>query len=395
KHKNSCYKGLGDANINKLIEIGLKKGKVNILDLPSNMAQKCGIVNLVIGKINQMVANYQQYSVMQKDVNNVKFLLAEQMHAVAQLLNDLGEELNQSITFDSAMHNKILNQLLANNIICSEVLIFNEKNKDINIIVIIKGENAYNPVIEKIIGKIVKFSVRVVEVEPTDLNDYYSVKLERACNRDIVFGISCVTKTGSVSSGDSHSLIRLSNNKYLLALCDGMGSGENARKMSALTIGLVENFYKAGFENQFVLDNINKLLSITNQENFSTLDLCIIDLTKEAIDFIKLGTPYGAIKREHVVEKVETGTLPLGVLKQVVPSISQFAVSNKDMVIMVTDGITDAFGEYEEFAEFVNAIVSTNPQVVAQTILDEAISRNGGSPKDDMTVLVARTFLKG
>ena len=310
------------------------------------------------------------------------------MGAVSHLLSDLGEELNQSITFDNAMHNKILNQMLANNIICSEVLIFSEKGKDFSVVVIVKGENAYNPAIEKIIGKIMRIDVKVVEVEPTDLSDYFSVKLERACKRDIVFGISCVTKAGSTSSGDSHTLIRLGNNKYLLALCDGMGSGENARKMSVLTMGLVENFYKAGFENQFILDNINKLLTITNQENFSTLDLCVIDLTKEMIDFIKLGATYGAIKRENCVEQVETGTLPLGVLKQVSPSISQFAVSNKDMVIMVTDGITDAFNDYETFAEFVNAIVSTNPQVVAQTILDEAIARNDGAPKDDMTVLV-------
>ena len=363
--------------------------------MPSNLAQKCSIVNLLIGKINQLVAENQRYNIMLKDVNDVKFLLAEQMGAVSQLLLDLGEDLDKNIAFDNTMHNKILNNLLSNNIVCSEVLIFAEKNEDVSVVVIVKGENAYNPAIETIISKIVKLPMIIVEVEPTDLSDYYSVKLARACKRDVVFGISNVTKTGSVSSGDSHSLIRLGNNKYLLALCDGMGSGENARKMSALTMGLVENFYKAGFEDEYIINNINKLLTINNQESFSTLDLCIIDLTKEIIDFIKLGATYGVIKREREVEKVETGTLPLGVLGQVKPSISHFAVSSKDMIIMVTDGITDAFENYEDFAEFVNAIVSTNPQVVAQTILDEAILRNGEVAKDDMTVLVARTFLKG
>lgn len=398
KHKNHCYKGLGvdgEASINKLIEIGLKKGKINILDLPSNMAQKCGIVNLLIGKINQLVANYEEYNYMLKDVNNVKFLLAEQMGAVSQLLINLGEELDQNIDFDNTLHNKILNNLLSNNIICSEVLIFSEKNKDMSVVVIVKGENAYNPDIEKIISKSINLTMSITEIEPTELNDYYSVKLVRSCSRDIVFGISNVTKTGSVSSGDSHSLIRLGNNKYLLALCDGMGSGENARKMSALTMGLVENFYKAGFEDEYIINNINKLLTINNQENFSTLDLCVIDLTKDIIDFIKLGATYGVIKRDNHVDKVETGTLPLGVLGEITPTISHFAVSNKDMIIMVTDGITDAFEEYENFAEFVNAIVSTNPQVVAQTILDEAILRNGNIAKDDMTVLVARSFIKG
>ena len=397
KHKNHCYKGLGlegVASVHKLLEVGLKKGKVNILDLPSNLAQKCSIVNLLIGKINQLVAQYQQYDDMVTEVNDVKFLLAEQMGAISGLLLDLGQDLDKNIAFDNTLHNKILNQLLSNNIICSEVLIFAEVKQDISVVVIVKGENAYNPIIEKVISKIVNLPMEVVEIEPTELSDYYSVKLLRSCERDIVFGISNVTKTGSASSGDSHSLIRLGNNKYLLALCDGMGSGENARKMSALTMGLVENFYKAGFEDEYIINNINKLLTISNQESFSTLDLCVIDLTKEIIDFIKLGATYGAIKRENRVDKVETGTLPLGVLGEVSPSISHFAVSNKDMIIMVTDGITDAFEDFEEFSEFVNAIVSTNPQVVAQTILDEAILRNGGSAKDDMTVLVARSFIK-
>jgi len=234
----------------------------------------------------------------------------------------------------------------------------------------------------------------ITEIEPTDISDYYSIRFCKSCKRDVVFGISNITKTGSVSSGDSHSLIRLGNNKYLLALCDGMGSGENARKMSALTMGLVENFYRAGFEDSFILNNVNKLLTVTNQESFSTLDLCVIDLDKEMMDFIKLGAPYGIIKHEQTVDKIETGTLPLGVLGEIKPSINHFAINGKDMVIMVTDGISDAFESYENFAEFVNNITSINPQVVAQIILDEAIKLNGGTAKDDMTVLVARTFLK-
>ena len=398
KHKVRCYKSLGlseIATIQKLIEMALTKGKITILDLPSSLAQRCGIVNLLIGKINQLVDNYNQTSKAVADINNVKFLLAEQMGAVSKLLQDLGQEMDRDITFDNSLHNKILNGLLSNNIICSEILIFAEKDSEISVVVIVKGENAYNPAIEKVVSKNFNCKMGVVEIEPTDLSDYYSVKLSKMCGRDVVFGISNITKAGSTSSGDSHTLIRLGNNKYLLALCDGMGSGENAQKMSALTIGLIENFYRAGFDDEFILTNINKLISINNHEAYSTLDLCVLDLSKEIISFIKLGATYGAIKRNNQVEKVETGSLPIGVVGQISPKINHFAVSSQDMIIMVTDGITDAFVEYEDFAEFVNAIVSSNPQVVAQTILDEAIARNGNVAKDDMTVLVARTFLRG
>ena len=36
--------------------------------------------------------------------------------------------------------------------------------------------------------------------------------------------------------------------KFLFAINDGMGSGEQAENASELSISLVENFYKAGFE---------------------------------------------------------------------------------------------------------------------------------------------------
>lgn len=396
-NKDYCYRGIGanaQAYILQLLDIALKKGKITLLDLPSQMTQKCGISNLVIGRINQSVIQYRQYESMLNDVNNVKFVLAEQMGAVSQLFVNLSEEMDKNISFEQEIERKILNRLLSNNIVCSEVLIYAEKNQDVSVVAIVKGENAYNPLIEKVISKEMNCCMSVVGVEPTDIKDYYAVSLNRSCKRDIVFGISSRIKSGSVSSGDSHTLIRLGNNKYLLALCDGMGSGENARQMSSLTIGLIENFYKAGFSDEFILNNINKLLNINNQENFSTLDLCVVDLTKEVINFIKIGATYGVIKRDREVEKVENGTLPLGVLKQVKPSISCFGISSKDMIVMVTDGITDAFDNYDEFAEFVNGIASTNPQVVSQTILDEAIRRDNMIVKDDMTVLVARTFLK-
>ena len=61
---------------------------------------------------------------------------------------------------------------------------------------------------------------------------------------------------------------------------------------------------------------------------------------------------------------------------------------------MATDGITDSFKTYEDFVEFVGGLATNNPQTIAEAILNEALHLNGMSAKDDMTVLVARTYLK-
>lgn len=395
--RQKCFRGLGTdekSTISKLIDLALKKGKISLLDIPSTLAMRCGMVNLLIGRINQVVNQYSQFVSMKKDVNNVKYLLAEQLGAVSQIMLDLGEELDKNISFDTHKESQLINELLAENILCSEIVIYNENNDNCSVNLTIKGENAYNPKIKEIISKKLHTKMRINKIIPIETNGFYSVNLTRDNNYDIIFGITSCTKEGSTISGDTHSLIRLGNNKFLLALCDGMGSGETANKTSSLTIGLIENFYKAGFNNDTIIGSVNKLLAVNNQESYATLDLCLIDLNKESIDFIKIGSPYSCVKHDGSIEKIEGGALPIGVLDNIMPKIYQTTINTKSMIIMATDGVTDAYKEIDEFTDFVGGIVSTNPQIVAQTILDEAIRRNDNVIKDDMTVLVARTFKK-
>lgn len=395
--RQKCFRALGadeKSVIAKLVGIALNKGKISLLDIPSKLAIRCNMVNLLIGRINQIVVQYSQFVGMKKEVNNVKYLLSEQLGAVSQIMLDLGQEIDKHINFDAHNELQIINELLAENIICSELLLYNEKDEDFSVSLIVKGDNAYNPKIEEIISKKLKTKMRVDKVEPIELNDYFSVHLVKDENFDIVFGLSNYTKSGSEVSGDTHSLIRLGGNKFLVALCDGMGSGEKANRTSALTINLIENFYKAGFSNDTIISSVNKLLAINNQENFATLDLSIIDLNKQLVDFVKIGASYSYIKHQNYLEKIEGGALPIGVLENITPFVYKSSIDSHSMIIMTTDGVSDAFKETEEFEDFINGIVSTNPQIVAQTIIDEAVRRSDNIIKDDMTVLVVRTFLK-
>lgn len=394
--KQKCFRSYGEeaSVISKLVDLALKKGKISLLDIPSNLAMRCSMVNLLIGRVNQIVSQYTQFVGMKKDVNNVKYLLAEQLGAVSRIMLDLGEELDKNISFDTHKESQLINELLSENILCSEIVIYNEDNDNCSVNLTVKGDNAYNPKIEDIISKKMHTKMKVNKIVPIETNGFYSVNLSKDNNYDIIFGLTSCTKEGSEISGDTHSLIRLGNNRFLIALCDGMGSGDTANKTSSLTIGLIENFYKAGFNNDIIIASVNKLLAINNQESYATLDLCLVDLNKESIDFIKIGSPYSFVKHDASLEKIEGGALPIGVLDNIQPKTYQTTIDTKSMVIMATDGITDAFKEIDDFAEFIEGIASTNPQIVAQTILDEAIRRNDNVIKDDMTVLVTRTFKK-
>lgn len=395
--KNRCTRALGTNNLSNLqavLEIAVTKGKLTLLDIPSSLANRCGQVNNLINLINRLNSEYKQYKNMMADVNNVKILLADQMGAVSNLLLNLGEEIDTNVSFDIARENKIISRLLSQNIFCKEVLLYTEKNDDIKAVIIVKADNAYNPILEKVISETLRCKMVIDKVLPLPETNFLSISFKKKSKYDCVFGLATCNKAGNAECGDSHSIMRLNNSKFLLALCDGMGAGTDAHKMSALTLGLIEDFYKVGFDNELILNSVNKLLAVNNQENYSTLDVCLLDLENEIADFIKVGAPFGFIKRSNDVEVVEGGALPIGALDNITPAVYKTTISSKDIVIMATDGIVDAFNSQAEMQEFVSKLACTNPQTIAETILAEAIRLNNMSAKDDMTVLVARTYLK-
>lgn len=395
--KNRCTRSLGTdnkSNLQLLVEIAITKGKLTLLDIPPALSNRCSKVNNLICLINRICDEYKQYKSMMADVNNVKILMADQMGAVSRLLLDVGEEIDTNVRFDIARENKIISRLLSQNIQCKEVLIYTEKNEDISAVIVAKSEHSYDPKIEKVVSETLKVPMQITKVDPLEESGFNSVQLRKKNRFDCVFGLASCNKSGNEECGDCHSIIRLGRSKFLLALCDGMGAGSTAHKMSATTLGLIENFYKAGFDNDIILESVNKLLTINNQENYSTLDICLLDLEKGTADFIKVGAPIGLIKRTSSMERVEGCALPIGAIENITPSTHRTTISTKDIVILATDGIVDAFENYESMVDFVSGLATNNPQVIAESILNEALSLNNMSAKDDMTVLVARTYLK-
>ena len=395
--KNRCTRSLGTDNKSNLaimIEIAVTKGKITLLDIPSGLSNRCAKINNLVALINRLSDEYKQYKNIMADVNNVKYLMAEQMGAVSRLLLDVGDEIDTNVRFDIARENKIISRLLSSNIQCREVLLYTEKNNDISAVLIVKSDNSYNPIIEKTLTEVLKVPMQITKISPLEESDYNSIHLKKLSKYDCVFGLASCNKSGNVECGDCHSIIRLGGNKFLLALCDGMGAGKNAHKMSAMTLGLIENFYKVGFDNDIILESVNKLLAINNQENYSTLDVCLIDLENEIADFVKVGAPFGLIKRKSNIEIVEGGALPIGALDNIEPATYKTTISTKDIIIMATDGIVDAFETTNALIDYVSGLATNNPQTIAEAILNEALTLNEMSAKDDMTVLVARTYLK-
>jgi len=178
----------------------------------------------------------------------------------------------------------------------------------------------------------------------------------------------------------------------MLALSDGMGSGEGARETSSSVLSLIECLYRTQVPSEVALGTVNRLLSVSGAENFVALDLAVINLDTLQCDFVKFGAPYGFVLTKGSVKLIEGSSLPLGIIDELKPSVCSEALSPGDVILFMSDGVTDAFGSSTDFADFLTAVSSANPQKLADKILGEALGLSSNSAGDDMTVVACKIF---
>lgn len=395
-NKNDCFRGSNsflDHSIDTLLGIGYEKGKVLLIDLPAHLTSNCIKINQLVNKLNNLISSYKEYTGAISNLDTSRVLIADQLNGVSKLLKSLSTEVDVNINFDTKFQNLIKEELSYKNIICLECVVYEKdiQTKFVNLIVNTNSINDKN--IEKIVTKVIGIKMMIVSIEPSEIHNASIVNLCSRPNYDIVFGSAGVNKDGKIVSGDSHSFIKIEEGKFMVSICDGMGSGEHAHNISKLTISLVENFYKAGFDNDTILNSVNKLLSLSEQENFSTIDLCLIDGRKNIYDFVKLGASTGYLKRDRGgVELIGSSGLPVGVLEEIKPHITKKLINPMDMLVFVSDGVADIFESNLNLKNFINNTDTINPQTLSNEILNKALDLSNGIAKDDMTVICVRVF---
>lgn len=209
----------------------------------------------------------------------------------------------------------------------------------------------------------------------------------------LAVGSSKTTKEGNKISGDSNLQIRLEDGKYLLAISDGMGSGNNAKKSSKFVINTLNNFLEKGFEERDVLNLINSELNLNkNNEMYASIDMSVLDLYTGNISMIKNGACNTYIKTKKEVKVFSSSQMPVGIIENVELYRENCSLEAGDIILMCSDGLLDAAKEEKNdwVKEFLEKVNTNNVQKIADLITNEAIDNSYGNVKDDITVIVAK-----
>ncbi len=396
KDKNRCLRLTSNETMElmrDLVFVALQKGKLTLVDVESRFASKCIKINTLLTQLNALVAEFAKYQNSLAKADTSKRVVAKSMAGVSSILQQLASDVDNQIRLDSKLEKDLQEELTYEGVLCREILLY-EKEKNIVINLLIKNENLFKTKIIKIVSKVVRQQMSIVAIEKSSVPNFSTVIMKPQPKFDIAYGISCATKAGNTSSGDTHSFGKIDDDKFIFVLCDGMGSGSKAKAASELTIGIIENLYRAGFNSEIIIDCTNNLLTMSATEVFSAIDIGVIDLKNGICDVIKVGAPVGYIKHIDSTELLNAGALPLGILEEMRPAITKTALSHGDFVVFISDGVLDAFEDEEILQSFINNYQTMNPQTLSDAILNEAAHLNSDAPNDDMTVFVVRTLNK-
>jgi len=380
--------------LSNLTNIALARGKISLCDIPPVLTSVCPKPSILCNNINSFAKENQNYQQIVDSQNTNRRLLGEQMVGVADIIGALANEVNIGLCYNKELEENLKEGLLYAGILCSEVILYQNNNKICRANFIIKSRDETNPkfiaVISKIIGVKMEIERVLAEIKPT----FSLVVCKNASNFDLIFGVAGIPKSINQKSGDTHSILKLGNDKVLLSLCDGMGSGDKAYDTSVLAINMIESFYRAGFDSNLILRSVNQMLTLTDRESFSAVDICVLDMQSGTCELIKVGAPPSFIKNGDNITVIQSYAMPLGILEEFEPKIYSCVLQDNDIIILATDGVIDSFGNLDNLRDCLARQKTQNPQEMANNILDIAKNNYKNYPQDDMTILVGRLFSK-
>lgn len=188
-------------------------------------------------------------------------------------------------------------------------------------------------------------------------------------------GAALRPKAGEAVCGDTVAAFRTDRGLWCLLLADGMGSGEPARKESALICRLLQQFLEAGVAPEAALKTLNTAMGLRGADSgvFTTVDLCVYDPGAKEAAFYKCGAAPSYIKRGGVVRRVTGASLPMG-LQGPPPDVTRAPLAPGGFAVMVSDGVADP--EKDEWLQNLLAgWAGDDPQDLAGLILAESVRR--------------------
>lgn len=384
--QNSYKKTYG--NMFDMMEICDAQGELTHTNMPYEFKKTCVKTEEFIHEFNNMYRNYKSEKLWRMRIMESKDIAVTHLECVAEVVNNICEEINVNVDTDA--EEEIYSTLTKRGFSLSYVwvLVKDEDRFEIDVSLLSYKKDDEQRICD-IVSDIIKKPLRVGGINEDSRSKVITL-LPRE-NYSVTVGVCQAVKDGEEVCGDTYASVCMTDGGHFVAICDGMGSGNDAHNESVAVIELFKQLIEAGFTLDSALSLINSSLILRNrQEMYSTLDVCIFDLKGGTVSFKKAGGAESILYSGGVCEKIRTETLPVGIKISDGVGVFSRSVKSGGIVVMMSDGVADADDNTDWISDILNERKTANPRSLSRIIVDEAIRRSDGKLRDDMTVIVAK-----
>ncbi|OON97545.1 MAG: hypothetical protein ATN36_03045 [Epulopiscium sp. Nele67-Bin005] len=399
---NICWKHDAQntyTNAYNMVRAGEQNSRITMRDIPDKFRSNCKSAETFAYMLNFNIDLIRQQTLYENNIIETRNLMGNQLNSIAKSIEHLIDDVEEEVEFNKDAESYLRESMKAIGLSVTEIMIL---EVDENVKVIEMHTLPFKDEKEQLPSRVCRVITKALGVKTSCEEFLYD---EYGCYFKLLprqrFGVACGTASCAKGtlSGDVHSCMHLESGQYLMALADGMGSGEKAREESIATIEMLEEFMKAELNYELALTLINSsLLLKSNTEMFSTIDITLVDTTTGIAKILKAGASSTFVLRNNEVVTITSQSLPVGILKDIDVEHHSVQLEHGDVVIMVTDGLlstaTDVLGKEETFKSFILELQTGDPQYIADTLLAKSRRLLAGDYSDDMTIVVGRIWEK-
>ena len=199
--------------------------------------------------------------------------------------------------------------------------------------------------------------------------------------------------------GDYYDVITLDENNFSIAVADVSGKGVSAALMMASLQAFLKTICKQGMKIDEATGLINDLIEEnTTDGKFITFFWAVIDDEKKQMLYVNAGHNPPLLIRKGKIIKLDKGGIILGVIKTMIPYLSEkLQLEKDDVIILFTDGVSEAMNkDGEEFSderlEKLSLSLSDKSAIGISDGIQAEVSKfaHGAVQSDDITLMVIK-----
>ncbi len=359
------------------------------------MVRKCEKIDEIIDEINRNCSILTEQALY----GNHAEIFALDYNSLSTILLDALEGNRDDFTHDTTLEAKLCALLEENGYNSFGAVVYGTRRKQILINGLslsgIASKSPQNKAFDSVVRDFEHISgQRFTEPEYCLGEDTASVTLTSRENFKVThIEKSCSMKKSAKGniSGDTVNVFFTDTDCFYSLISDGMGSGKQAALTSGICSMFIEKMLAAGNKIETTLKMLNTFIGNKGggsaAECSATIDLMKIDLITGETVLVKSGAAASYLCRNNNIYKLQSKTVPLGIICALDAQKTKLQVEDGDIFVMVSDGVTGGEENCEWMITLLENESFTNLAESTDHICQAAITHGSA---DDISVVIVK-----